>query len=159
MQQVGSAGGKPVWFDRLAAPYDYAPPVGGCAYALLLVDPDEGVDSPTRSRLSQSIVRSGCRYALCVGPTGSLWDDSIDHVGILGELEGERAPFVMTTWHDSEPLEDTLEYFLLSTGFDEDDGTRWTPDAFVLVLLGGSDELESALGLALSRALAECFDS
>jgi hypothetical protein len=50
------------------------------------------------------------------GPESSAWDDSVDAAN-LSALGGEEAPcgkeipdddFVMTTWHDDEPLSETF---------------------------------------------------
>jgi hypothetical protein len=60
--------------------------------------------------VSSWIVESGCLYALSVGPACSSWDTSID-VANLDKFDfGEVPPdhFVMTTWHENEPLSEVF---------------------------------------------------
>ena len=131
--------GRSLWVGRSQRPFSFRCPAQG-EYALLLVVIAEDVTAEEQGRLSEEFVRSGCRYAVCFGPSSSSWDDSIDWVGVNDELEGREGHFVMTTWHDKEPLEETVEFFANNMRFDD-----WVATEFVALLLGGSKGDEEEL--------------
>lgn len=63
-----------------------------------------------RANVSEWLVRSGCLYMMAWGQDSSDWDDSVDWANI-DAFDGEEIPddhFVMTTWHDNEPLAETF---------------------------------------------------
>ena len=65
---------------------------------------------PWQAAVSEWLVRSGCLYAMAWGPGCSSWDDSVD-VANIEEFEFKEIPedkFVMTTWHDDEPLREVF---------------------------------------------------
>jgi len=136
MNLLAVAGTKRIWFGRIVRPFKFTCPVQG-EHALLLVVGDDSVTPEEQSRLSEQFVRSGCRYAMCFGPTGSSWDDSIDMVGVTDEADGHASPFVMTTWHDHEPIGDTIGFFAEHAHFDD-----WSTDDYLVLVLGGTDANE-----------------
>ena len=74
------------------------------------------------------------------GPNCSSWDDSVDfavrkNVG-LGETPDDR--FVMTTWHNDEPLEEALFYCEFCARFSYDDVDL--PYALILHIASEADE-------------------
>lgn len=59
-----------------------------------------------RALVSAWLVRSGCLYMLAWGQDCSAWDDSVDWANVEA-FEPAEIPddqFVMTTWHDDQPL-------------------------------------------------------
>ena len=60
--------------------------------------------------ISKWLVAAGCLYMCAWGPDCSSWDDSVDYANLeafsYGDIPEDR--FVMTTWHDEEPLEEAL---------------------------------------------------
>lgn len=122
--------------------------MAGGEFALLLVVGDEGVTPVEQGALSEQIVDQGCRYVVCTGHECSSWDDSIDMVGVMDEVEGRSAPFVMTTWHEDESVAEVVEYFATCTRFDD-----WVAEEFVVLLVGGASGLEAEV----RAALEECF--
>jgi hypothetical protein len=83
---------------------------GGPFKAVVVID--EPVASEWRHLVSAWLVRCGCLYMMAWGPDCSLWDDSVDHAN-LAEFDYADIPddkFVMTTWHDKEPLSEALWY-------------------------------------------------
>ena len=47
------------------------------------------------------------------GPNSTLWDDSVDWAYIqqsYDETLSADEEFVVTTWHDDEPLEETIDF-------------------------------------------------
>jgi hypothetical protein len=76
--------------------------------ALLVID--ETIDNEWQSMVSEWLVRGGCLYMMAWGRNCSSWDDSVD-LAILGAFDFREIPdddFVMTTWHDHEPLEEAM---------------------------------------------------
>lgn len=65
-----------------------------------------------QARVSDWIVRSGCLYMMAWGINSSSWDDSVDWANIdqFGTDSIPEASFVVTTWHDDEPLEEVFWY-------------------------------------------------
>lgn len=60
--------------------------------------------------ISKWLVESGCLYMMAWGPDSSDWDDSVDSANVEA-VGGEVIPddhFVMTTWHEHEPLSETF---------------------------------------------------
>ena len=82
----------------IAAPYK----------AVVVIEDD--VDDAWQSLVSDWLVKSGCRFMMAWGLNCSSWDDSVDHANLrmfgYGDIPDED--FVMTTWHEDEPLEETL---------------------------------------------------
>ncbi len=139
MRRLRGCGRRRVWAARLQAPWDFEGPPGSGGYALLLVDVDGAVSPDEQRELSRRIVETGCRYAVCFGPTSGRWDDSIDMVSVMDGIDGVPRDLVMTSWHDDEPLEETVDFFhehMLIVG-DGDDG-RWTPERYLVLVLGGT---------------------
>lgn len=139
-----------VWTARMDRPYRFTSPCSGEDFALLLVVGDDAVSVQEREDLSEEFVRQGCRHAVCFGADCSAWDDSIDMVSVMDEVQGRRGPFVMTTWHEHEPIEDVAEFFALNTAFDD-----WTPRRFVVFIVGGSSEFEAKVHTAVEGAFAK----
>ena len=70
------------------------------------------VSTEWQVRVTRWIVRSGCLYMMAWGIDCSSWDDSVDWAN-SDEFEGGVIPqdgWVVTTWHDDEPLEAALRY-------------------------------------------------
>lgn len=68
------------------------------------------VEAIWQGDVSRWLVESGCLYALSFGPRCSSWDDSIDEASLEKFDFGEVPPahFVLTTWHDDEPLSEVF---------------------------------------------------
>ena len=124
-----------VWLMRLDRRGPFSSPCPGEEFSLLLVTGWGAITPTQQNELSTAFVRQGCRYAMCAGPQGSSWDDSIDWVCVDDELRGSPSPFTMTTWHDDETLEDTAEFFANCSFFDD-----WIAENFVVCVLDGSEE-------------------
>jgi len=146
MHLLTACGDSRVWFGRTDRPYVFASPCHNGEFALLLVVGDGDVSPDERAALSEQFVRQGCRYAVCAGSACTLWDDSIDMVGVMDDIESRPAQFVMTTWHDEEPVVDVVEFFALNTRFEER-----VAAAFVVLVLGGPPELEAEVRAAVEK--------
>ena len=132
-------------FLHLQRPYRFESPIEG-EFVLLLQITDAAVTAEEQRHLSEAIAASGCRYVLCRGVECSSWDDSIDEASVMAEINGEVRPFLMTTWHEDEPLEDVLDSMLNLTAFDD-----FVPTAFVVAEIGGSGRILAEARTALGR--------
>lgn len=63
-----------------------------------------------RGRIAEWLVESGCLYAVTWGRDCEKWHDSVDDANLRefdhGDIPDDR--FVMTTWHENEPLREAL---------------------------------------------------
>jgi hypothetical protein len=88
-----------------------------CSLPPLLVKPfkavvivEDNVSDRWRAAVSDWLVSNGCLYMVAWGNECSLWDDSVD-LANLAAFDYEDVPdddFVMTTWHEKEPLSEAL---------------------------------------------------
>ena len=62
--------------------------------------------------VSQWLVETGCLYMMAWGEGCSTWDDSVDMANLEAFDFGDtpEKDFVMTTWHESEPLEEVFRF-------------------------------------------------
>ena len=129
-----ASGDRSVWFGRLADLSKFKSPAPG-EYALLLAVGDDVVEADDQVALSELIVRSGCRHAVCFGRTSSTWDDSIDWIGVKDEVDGHPSPFVQTSWFDHDPIEDAVEFFADHASFGD-----WCTTDYVVAVVAASDD-------------------
>jgi hypothetical protein len=71
---------------------------------------EQEVSPEWQAQVSKWIVDSGCLFMMAWDKDCSSWDDSVDYANLeefdYGEIPDDR--FVMTTWHDNEPIEDAF---------------------------------------------------
>lgn len=71
---------------------------------------DDDVDEDWQGVVSDWIVKLGCLYMMAWGRDCSSWDGSVDYAALklhkFADIPDEE--FVMTTWHDGEPLEEVF---------------------------------------------------
>ncbi len=71
---------------------------------------ETNVSTNRQAIVSKWLVSTGCLYMMAWGRECSSWDDSVDLANLeefsYGEIPDEA--FVMTTWHESEPLEEVF---------------------------------------------------
>ena len=83
-----------------------------------LIIAEKQVVPSDRLSAAQALVRAGVRYVCTWGEACEAWHDAIDEAAIrvgLESLQDEKEwPFVITTWHHDESLEDTV-WFLKKT--------------------------------------------
>ena len=101
------------------------------------------VSAEEQTKISESIVASGCRYAVCYGYRCSSWDDSIDLASI--DAGKEEASLVMTSWHEEETPDDVAFFFQRNTAFDD-----FTAERKGLFILGSNSKIEAALETAIA---------
>lgn len=107
-----------IQYLQIQRPFSFSSPFRGDEFAALIYVIDANVSNEEQKTLSDQIVASGCRYAVCAGHKCSTWDDSIDMAHVMRNLGNVTEDnLVMTTWHEDEPLEDIVELFLNYTSF------------------------------------------
>lgn len=71
---------------------------------------DDEITPEWQSQVSTWLVKSGCLYMMAWGTECTTWDDSIDLANLeafnYGDIPEDQ--FVMTTWHEKEPLKEVL---------------------------------------------------
>ena len=121
-----------------AHPHHFQSPFAGDDYVLLIVIFDPTISEAEQEEVSRTIIQTGCRYSLAFGYKCSSWDDSIDNAYIEGGENPNR--FVMTTWHDDEPIDDVIDFWWFNTTFD-----NYMPDNFAVFFIGSDPLVEEAL--------------
>ncbi|RYY77220.1 MAG: hypothetical protein EOO52_07010 [Gammaproteobacteria bacterium] len=81
-----------------------------------LVIISESVSQARQDEISMWLVKSGCVVMCAWGINCSSWDDSVDCASIEMFNYNQPLPerFVLTTWHENEPLEEAM-FFLKHT--------------------------------------------
>ena len=76
----------------------------------LLVIAEQAVPTEWMNAVSDWIVRSGSLFVMAWGTGCEDWHDSVDNAYLVHHDFGEVADehFMLTTWHDSEPLKETF---------------------------------------------------
>lgn len=68
------------------------------------------VDAEWQRLVSEWLIDVGCLYMMAWGPYSSTWDDSVDRANrdasTFEDMPDDMV--VMTTWHNEEPLSETL---------------------------------------------------
>lgn len=76
----------------------------------VIVIVEQEVSDDWQNAVSDWIVESGCLYMMAWGRDCSSWDDSVDYANLAqfdyGEVPEDK--FVMTTWHEHEPLHEVF---------------------------------------------------
>lgn len=71
---------------------------------------DQSVSADWRHEIAAWLVDNGCLYFMAWGIDCQAWHDSVDWAVLedfdFGDIPDDR--FVMTTWHDKEPLAEAL---------------------------------------------------
>ena len=123
-------------------PFGYVTPFPQEEHTLLVCVVDETVSEDERASISEAIVAAKCRYAVCWGYECSEWDTAIDyaHIATDPNFDPPNDAFVMTTWHDAEPIEDAIEFWWMNTCFEDYQSTN-----FAVLVIGEADSLTAKI--------------
>jgi len=117
---------------QLSRPFRFVSPFEGNEFVVLVYVHDQQFTLEEQKQLSDEIVAEGCRYAVCAGHLCSSWDDSVDMADLRrNNMAINEKTFVMTSWHEDEPLEDIVFHFLNVTWFD-----CFIPENFLIAVVG-----------------------
>ena len=88
---------------------DPLPALDGFSPYKAIVVIEDVVDSEWQAAVSRWLADSGCLYMMAWGKDCESWHDSVDlardQFG-YGEIPDDK--FIMTTWHDDEPLKEVV---------------------------------------------------
>lgn len=134
-----------VEYIHLAAGSELPKTVSTPRRVLVLIEQD--VERDWQDAVSRWIVDSGCLFMMAWGRECSSWDDSVDHAKFekFGYDDVSDDNFVMTTWHEHEPLSSAF-FFARMCAFHP---TRAMP---LLTILDIRDEPRESAILALHEA-------
>ncbi|MFO0937639.1 MAG: hypothetical protein U0798_14125 [Gemmataceae bacterium] len=137
-----------LWMDQVDRPYLFTSPFVGEDFALLLIVATPNITNDERAAVSQEIVRQGCHYAVCTGDQCSLWDDSIDFAFLATDKDfsPRTERFIMTTWHDEEPLDEVVHSFRWNTIFD-----NFVPQHYLVLILGNETKTVKMVRTVLGK--------
>ena len=85
------------------------PPLEARPYRAVLIA-EEAVSQDWKNEVSSWLVKTGCLYFIAWGVACEGWHDTVDWA-VLEVFEFGKVPddkFIMTTWHDKEPLSEAL---------------------------------------------------
>jgi hypothetical protein len=138
-----------IQYLQIKRPYSFASPFKGAEFVALIHAADEDISDEEQETLSDQIIVSGCRYAVCAGHHCESWHDSMDKA-VIKRMGGEVADenLVMTTWHDNEPLGDIVFFFLKLTSID-----NFTADRSIVLLVGGDGSCLSRIQREIEKQL------
>ncbi len=113
-----------------------------------LVYSTESVKKEAMEKISDWLISSGCRSAVCAGVDCSIWHDAIDWAYI--ESDSNHSPsesrFVMTSWHETEALKEIVWFWLMCTFYD--DGIF---EHYLLLIIGEPESLEVEISNAINE--------
>lgn len=112
-------------------PFEYQSPFPHEEHTVIVCVLDDSVTAEEQARISEQIVASKCRYAVCWGSDCSAWDTAIDCAYIAADRDLHDETFVMTTWHENDSIEDTMEFWWMNTSFGNYEATR-----FAVLIIG-----------------------
>lgn len=113
---------KQIWLHQFTRPYRLlVPPFPGECYAAILLANDPSITPEEQAALSTDLVNTDCRYAVCAGHDCASWDISVDLAYLEKHNYSSGENFVMTSWHEDEPIDDVIFFSLTCTNFDEHD--------------------------------------
>tara|TARA_R110002072_G_scaffold302737_1_gene488160 strand:+ start:88 stop:600 length:513 start_codon:yes stop_codon:yes gene_type:complete len=142
--------GRDLFCLRVANADELVPLAGSIGHFVCLLVWDAATESVEQiSRVAEHLLESGCVY-VCAWGTGcervhDIFDETI--VGD-GTQESPDAFHVFTSWHDDEPLDDAIWFFLRSAFPDE--SVRDSCRSSLAILVGGDDERAAAVRRALT---------
>jgi hypothetical protein len=91
------------------APNESPPPLQVAPFRAVLIA-DRAVTSSWRQAIAAWLVSSGCLYFVAWGAGCEAWHDDVDCANLetfdYGDIPDEH--FVMTTWHEKDPLSEAL---------------------------------------------------
>jgi hypothetical protein len=130
---------KEIWFHVELKPYDFKSPFAGKDYVCVIFNNDPNISIEEQYYISEKIVKSGCKNAMCAGYNCSTWDDSIDEEYLATDVNFDPPDntFIMTTWHENESIADIIFHMLNCTDFDNHKFEK-----YLIYLIGKQDFLK-----------------
>ena len=142
--------GHRVVIGQLSANDDLVVPFKVEEYVGLVWAADNTFDEAARMKVVATLIDSRCRYVVCGGVDCERWHDDADVAFASLEASSHaNVPFVMTTWHHNESVEDVVFFATYCTSFDDYDFKC------LLVLVVGKESERADFAAQISRALRD----
>ncbi len=109
-----------------------------------LVYATEPVTGEEMAEISEWLISSGCKYAVCGGTDCSQWHDAIDMADI--EKDPSFAHTIMTSWHAEETVEDIVWFWLNLTNYDD-----FVFENYIALIIGQPGDLERRIARAANE--------
>lgn len=123
-----------IQYLRLSHGEHLAPPGKFEPYKAVVVE--DRVEPDWQRDVSQWLAETGCLSMMAWGEDCISWDDSVDMANLeqfgFGKIPHER--FIMTTWHENEPLQEVMEFAKFSAHHPDVE-----IDRLLLLHIGGAD--------------------
>jgi hypothetical protein len=103
-------------------------------FILLVAADTSGFGGAELVDLAGSILATGATYVCCWGPDCERFHDCFDESETLRTLDAEEDRVVMTTWHDSETLEEAI-WFATHSAF-PDAGYELGTESVIIATVG-----------------------
>lgn len=148
MKFIAQKNEKKIWLHELEEPYRLCLPFEKRDYVCILFNNSPDISPEHQHSISEQLVQSGCRYAVCAGVNCSAWDDSIAWA-YLETTEGYASvdeTMVMTSWHSHESVDDIIVFGLQNTNFD-----TYAFDTYLVLLIRTNPQLKALVIQAVQK--------
>ncbi len=152
MELIAQHNGKEVWFEELKRPYIFNVHFSDEKFVCAIFANDPTISVDEQNTISNQIIKSTCRYAVCAGYKCSSWDDSIDFARITNDpnFSPPDEDFVMTTWHENETVAEVLWFALTQTDFDENKFKK-----YLVLFIGAEEKIKIEVKNAIQETITE----
>ncbi|MGM0485490.1 MAG: DUF7684 family protein [Planctomycetota bacterium] len=79
---------------------------------IFIHDPTDQFDDSQRQMVSNWLIVNNCKYMCAWGPNSTKWDTSVNLADVGRADFDDSDDMCITTWHDDEDLEESLEFFI-----------------------------------------------
>lgn len=144
--------GLVVWYQRIEDAADFVKPFADSFCALIHVE-EPNVAEDRQDAICQLLVDSGCRYSVSSGADCELWEETMDMILVMDEIDGKlpKDYFIMTTSHPEDTLREVIDFFLFCAKSYEN--APWTER--IIVQVGGPAGLKESLLTLIREAVSE----
>jgi hypothetical protein len=109
-----------------------------------LIYSDQETTSEEMMKVTEWLISSECRYAVCAGKDCETWHDAIDSADILFEHNSDE--LVMTSWHEKETIDEVVWFWLNLTNFDD-----ITFENYLALIISDSKVIEEEIQKAIKN--------
>jgi hypothetical protein len=155
VDEITANDGRRILIRQLSASDDLGIPFGGETFVSMIWAADGTAGETDRTTVVRTLIDTGCRYIVCGGVNCEQWHDDADLVWVNLDLQSDPSrsemPFVMTTWHNGESVDEVAVFAADCTNFDEHDFRSY------VVLIVGEDSARLACADQVCRAIHRAF--
>ena len=140
--------GKNISTATLKSPFDISNIRVKTPYVCLVYSAQKDISKEDMERISDWLVSTGCRYAVCAGEKCSEWHDAVDSAYISSDpnYSPPESRFIMTSWHTNETLEEIIWFWLMCTDYDDN-----MFENYLLLVVGEQEGLVEKILNAVSK--------